>query len=73
MNKTTLIYSMDAAESYHGGFRNPREVINDLGITCADTAWENIQDRVIEINGVDPDTVPDPLPPFLRVDEPTIQ
>ena len=71
VNKTTLIYSLDDAESYFGQIRTPREVIDELGITCADTAWRDPQDREIRINGVDPDTLPPQLPPYLRVEETT--
>ena len=65
MKKTTLIYSNDVAEK-HGEDRDPREVIKELGIISADDAWFQTKHNGIKLYGVDPDTVPDPLPPFLR-------
>ncbi len=67
INETTLIYSIDDAEEY-GETRNPQDVIQGLGIKYY-AAWIQTQDDEIKINGVDPDTVPDPLPAFLRAVE----
>ena len=67
MNKTILIYSIEVAE-HHGENRDPRKVIEELGIKYYAT-WLQTQDDEIKINGVDPDTVPDPLPPYLTIVE----
>ena len=64
MSKTTLIYSLNDAFD-HDQNGKPLEVIEALGIKYY-AAWVQTQDDEIKINGVDPDTIPDPLPPFLR-------